>query len=355
MKPAGTASRSPCQPQRKRPTVQADDLLVERVEGSDEKGAAVASGEQHGPACGGSVGEQEPAVERRSRVARKRELAVLEDERAQAVWRVAFCPLAWREGRPCDRRLVERAGRDVGEIGGRLAAEHEQRAVRVGPDRAAHVAVDDGDRRGSAQLVNRRDGLADARRERGPPRSEPIFPVESNRHRAVGRDVHAQSICCGQAHARSLSNTDEPKCRRCRRKHVGLVVQGTSRETVPVRFSRPARSRGGIRTDPGALSHPRSRRIPLTRLSWKAGKGILTGADLATSSEVGRADCRPQISGVNGSVRHAWVGRQGRSGGRRTMRNGYRYDLGPCSLSDVETSALFRRVCHLDQSVEDSH
>ena len=49
-------------------------------------------------------------------------------------------------------------------------------------------------------MIDRRDGLADVRRQRGPPRSEPILPVESNLHGAVGRDVHAQSICCSQAH-----------------------------------------------------------------------------------------------------------------------------------------------------------
>jgi hypothetical protein len=70
---------------------------------------------------------------------------VLEDERAQAAWRVAFCSFARRERWPCHRRPVERAGRHVGEIDGRLGVEHEQRAGVVGPDRAAHVAVDDGE------------------------------------------------------------------------------------------------------------------------------------------------------------------------------------------------------------------
>ena len=85
--------------------------------------------------------------------------------------------------------------------------EHEQRAGVVGSDRAAHVAVDDGERRWQHLADRPQDGLADARGQRGPPRSEPIFPVESNLHRAVCCDVHAQSICCGQAHGRSLSNT----------------------------------------------------------------------------------------------------------------------------------------------------
>ena len=188
-----------------RSAVQTDGLLVKRVEGSDEKRPAVASGEQQGPAGGGSVREKEPVVERRSGIARKRELAVLEDEGAQVLWCLTLCPLGWREGRPGDRGLVERAGRDVGEVGGRFAAEHEQRAIDVGPDRAAHVTVDDSDRRGGAQVVDRRDGLADAGWKRGPTGSEPILPVESDLHRAVGRDVHAQSICCGQEHERSLS------------------------------------------------------------------------------------------------------------------------------------------------------
>jgi hypothetical protein len=39
-----------------------------------------------------------------------------------------------------------------------------------------------------------------------PSRSEPILPVEANPHCAVGGEVHAQAICCGQAHERSLSN-----------------------------------------------------------------------------------------------------------------------------------------------------
>ena len=131
----------------KGPSVQPDGLLVERVQGSQEKCSTVASCEQHRPARWGSVWEQEPTVERRSRVAGKPELAVLEDQRSQAVRRLAFCSFAWRERWPCDRRPVERAGRDVREIDGRLAAEHHQRAGIVGSDRAAHLGVDDGDRR----------------------------------------------------------------------------------------------------------------------------------------------------------------------------------------------------------------
>jgi len=198
---------------------------MERVEGSDKKSAAVTSGEQHGPSCWRSVREQEPTVERRSRVARKRELAVLENESAQGVWCIAVCAFARCERRPRDRRLVEGTGRDVGEIGLRFAAEHEHRPVRVGPDGAAHIAIDDGHRLCSAQLINRRDGLPDARRERRAPRSKPVFPIESDLHRAVGRDVHAQSIRCAQVHARSLSNTDRLKCRVCRSEHFAFVVR----------------------------------------------------------------------------------------------------------------------------------
>ena len=46
-----------------RSAVQTDGLLVEGVEGGDEKRSAVGSGEQQGPAGGRPVGEKKPSVE----------------------------------------------------------------------------------------------------------------------------------------------------------------------------------------------------------------------------------------------------------------------------------------------------
>ena len=68
-----------------RSAIQTDGLLVERVEGSNEKRPAVFSGEQHGPASRGAMRKEEPVVERRAGIARKRELAVLEDKGAQVL------------------------------------------------------------------------------------------------------------------------------------------------------------------------------------------------------------------------------------------------------------------------------
>ena len=187
------------------PAVQADRLLVEGVEGRDQQRRAVGPGEQQRPAGGRTVGEQEPAVEGGSGVAREPELAVLEHQPAQAVGLGAVGPLGRGEGGPGHRGLVERAGGDATQIGQGLDAEHHQRAIGVGADRAAHLAVDDGDRCGLAPRVGDPGGRARGGGPRRAARAEPVLAVEPDRHGAVGPHVDGQTPCCAQVHARSLS------------------------------------------------------------------------------------------------------------------------------------------------------
>jgi hypothetical protein len=178
--------------------------------------------------------KEEPVVERGAGITRKRELAVLEDKGAQAFRCLTFTTFAGCESWPCDRRSVELAGRDVGEIGGRLATEHEQRALNVGSDRAAHVTFDNGDRSGGAQFVGCRDGLANVRRQRGTPRSAPILPIEADLYCAVDRDVSAQSVRREQLHERSLSNTGP-----ARWPGLGITSDGSDPEEGEPRCSQP--------------------------------------------------------------------------------------------------------------------
>ena len=121
--------------------VEAHRLVVEGVERGEQQRAAIGCGEHQGPPGRGPVGEQEEAVEVGVGVRREAELAVLEGEGAQAVGRAAVGSVGGREDRPPDRGLVERPGGEVGDVGQRLGAEDDQRAIGVGAHRAADGTV----------------------------------------------------------------------------------------------------------------------------------------------------------------------------------------------------------------------
>jgi hypothetical protein len=121
--------------------VEADRLVVERVERREQQGASVGGRHQQWPPRWWPVGEEREPVEPRRCPHRERELAALKGECPRFGVDAAFGAFAGCEHGPTDHGLIERAGVEAVQFGDRFEAEHEHRGVAVRADRRNDVAA----------------------------------------------------------------------------------------------------------------------------------------------------------------------------------------------------------------------
>ena len=120
------------------------------------------------------------------------------------------------------------------------------------------------------------DGLADTRRQRGPPRSEPILPVESDPHCAVGRDVHSSDLL-----PRSVARTKSVKHRPPR--HLRQHGRSGGPQAATARLGEAA-CFAALASNSYKLHHRMLRRSPCPRSVSTTSRFPWTGSGRARAS-----------------------------------------------------------------------